>query len=195
MKSRLLSQTRRLNSTECTPFAFRIYATYEVPVRLADKEVHKIIDSLNPEIRSSEIYNGKPRKREFYAMSPEDAFNIFVAMATIHDCTHRLKLIPATIEEQAEEEEAIERQEKKRPFSFRLCNIPVGAEIEFCHSNENSGAICYVVDDKTVKYREQYWSLSSLARELAHGKNQLPGPKYFKYNGEWLNDIRARLGV
>ena len=47
------ARLRQLNSTECTPFAFRVYATYEVPARLADKGVHSIIDSLNPVLRSS----------------------------------------------------------------------------------------------------------------------------------------------
>ena len=35
---------RQLNSSECTPFAFRIYATYEVNTRLMDKKIHSIID-------------------------------------------------------------------------------------------------------------------------------------------------------
>ena len=26
-------------------------------------------------------------------------------------------------------------------------------------------------------------------------KWSVAGPRYFKYNGEWLNDIRKRLGV
>ena len=38
----------QLNRTECTPFAFRIYATYEVIDRLKDIPVHQIIDQLNP---------------------------------------------------------------------------------------------------------------------------------------------------
>ena len=36
----------QLNRTECTPFAFRLYATYEVPNRLADKNcTHYLICS------------------------------------------------------------------------------------------------------------------------------------------------------
>lgn len=31
--------------------------------------------------------------------------------------------------------------------------------------------------------------------ELLQVKWQVAGPRYFKYNGEWLNDIRQRLGV
>ena len=35
-------RVKQLNSKECTPFAFRIYATYEVNSRLMDKKIHTI---------------------------------------------------------------------------------------------------------------------------------------------------------
>lgn len=35
----------QLNRSECIPFAFRVYATYEVQSRLSDMKVHAIIDS------------------------------------------------------------------------------------------------------------------------------------------------------
>ena len=41
-------RVKQLNSSECTPFAFRVYATYEVNSRLLDKKIHSIIDKLNP---------------------------------------------------------------------------------------------------------------------------------------------------
>lgn len=63
----------QLNRSECIPFAFRVYATYEVNSRLSDLKIHSIIDKLNPNLRSIENFNGKQRIREFYAMSPEDA--------------------------------------------------------------------------------------------------------------------------
>ena len=60
-----------LNSSTAVPFAFRVYATYEVDHKLEDKKVHKIIDTINPELRSVENVNGKIRKREFFQMSKE----------------------------------------------------------------------------------------------------------------------------
>lgn len=60
---------RQLNRSECIPFAFRVYATYETPTELSDLSLHKIIDKLNPNLRSIDIFNGKPRKKEFYAMT------------------------------------------------------------------------------------------------------------------------------
>lgn len=64
----------QLNRSECIPFAFRIYATYEVDSRLSDKKVHSIIDRINPDLRSIDDFNGQKRVREFYAMTPEDAY-------------------------------------------------------------------------------------------------------------------------
>jgi len=38
-------------------------------------------------------------------------------------------------------------------------------------------------------------SLTALAKLLTGKQYSIAGPKYFKYKGEWLNDIRHRLGV
>ena len=57
-----------LNSSSAVPFAFRIYATYEVDSELSDKKLHSILDKLDPELRSKEEIDGKKRVREFYAM-------------------------------------------------------------------------------------------------------------------------------
>ena len=46
-----------LNSSSCIPFAFRLYAYYEVEKRLTDIKIHDLIDQLNPNLRAREIYN------------------------------------------------------------------------------------------------------------------------------------------
>ena len=51
-----------------------------------------------------------------------------------------------------------------------------------------------VVDDKHVEYDGRRRSLTALAKHLLGVKWAMAGPRYFKYNGEWLNDIRHRLG-
>lgn len=81
-------------------------------------------------------------------------------------------------------------------FRFSLVQIPVGETIEFsCHGSENDGALCKVISDRQVEYDGKVWSLSLLAATLSHRTTQVAGPRYFKYKGEWLNDIRHRLGV
>lgn len=188
-----------LNRSSAVPFAFRIYATYEVDSDLSDKKLHSILDKLNPDLRSTEEINGKKRTREFYAMSPEDAYAILDAIAEINGYKHRLKKWKATAEEKKAEETAQEISEAHRerlaPFAFSKCNIAVGEQIEFCrNAAEPSGIRCTVVDDKHVEYDGEIWSLTPLAKHLLGDVRwALAGPKYFKYKGEWLNDLRARF--
>ena len=82
-----------LNRSECIPFAFRLYAYYEVTNRLDDKKVHDMIDKVNPSLRSIDTFNGKPRKKEFYAMSKEVAYNILNTIASLSDTLERLHLV------------------------------------------------------------------------------------------------------
>ena len=88
-----------------------------------------------------------------------------------------------------------DNKDKAHKRQFSLCQIPVGATIEYCNSrDEKSGLTCTVIDDHSVEYDGKKWSLSALATMLTQSKWGVAGPRYFKYNGEWLNDIRARLG-
>ncbi len=188
----------QLNRSECIPFAFRVYATYEVNSRLSDLKIHSIIDKLNPNLRSIDNFNGHKRVREFYAMPPEDAYAILEAIAEIHGCADKLKLAKPSEDELIDEETAREiveeSKERAAPFRFSMCNIPIGAKIEFyCRGNDNTGKICTVVDDRHVNYEGKVLSLSALASELT-GKTPVQGPSYFKFNGEWLNSIRERNG-
>ena len=188
---------QQLNRSECTPFAFRIYATYEVEARLDDLKLHKMIDQINPDLRSIDNVDGKKRVREFYAMAPETAYAILETVAELGGRRDKLHLYELSEEERQSEEIAqdIKEQhiERMAPFTFSMCKIPVGATITFVHQgNSNSGAKCVVVDDKSVEYQGRVLSLSALATELTGSKWGVAGPRYFKYNGEWLNDIRAK---
>lgn len=102
-----------LNSSTAVPFAFRAYATYEVDHKLEDKKVHKIIDTINPELRSVENVNGKIRKREFFQMSKEQAYTLLECIAEISGTKDRLHLIKATENDIKEEKEANEIREMK----------------------------------------------------------------------------------
>ena len=188
-----------LNRSTAVPFAFCIYATYEVDSNLSDKKLHSILDKLNPDLRSTEEINGKKRVREFYAMSPEDAYLILEAIAEINGYSNRLKKWKPNKEEEQEaaiaQEVSDAHKERLSPFTFAMCEIPVGAEIEFWpNANTASGILCKVADERHVEYEGQTWSLTALAKHLMQSKWALAGPRYFKYNGEWLNDIRKRMG-
>lgn len=160
-----------LNRSSAVPFAFRVYATYEVDSALSDKKLHTILDKLNPELRSMEEIDGKKRIREFYAMTPEDAYSILEAIAEINGYKHRLKKWKATAAEQKDEAMAQEiseaHQERLSPFAFSKCKIGAGEQVEFCcPGNAHSGELCTVVDDKHVSYDGKTLSLTGLATQF-----------------------------
>jgi len=189
-----------LNRTECTPFAFRVYATYAVHTRLTDLKIHEMIDRINPALRSIDNIDGKKRVREFYAMTAEDAYLMFEAMAEIHGTTDLLVKIKPD-KKQAEDESTANEvkeiaREKMVPFSFDLVHIAPGEEVEFWYNAQhNSGIMCKVVDNKHIEHEGELYSLSSFATKMVKSKHGVAGPRYFKYKGEWLGDIRDRLGV
>lgn len=197
-------RVKQLNSSECTPFAFRIFATYEVNSRLLDKKIHSIIDKLNPNLRSVDNYNGQKRVREFYAMSAEDAYSIFEAIAEINDCVDKLKKWDISDEDLREESIAAEVAEEadylkasKHPiWTFKSWQIPSGALLEFV---DDPSIVCTVVDDRKVEYKGDIMFMTPFAK-LISGKQYLSnGPGYvaqhFKYNGEIIEDIEKRLNL
>lgn len=52
-----------------------------------------------------------------------------------------------------------------------------------------------VVGDRSVEYNGETMSLTALAKLLTGKQYSIAGPRFFKYKGEWLNDIRHRIGV
>ena len=175
----------QLNKSECIPFAFRVYATYEVSSRLSDLKIHEIIDRLNPDLRSIESFEGKKRVREFYAISPEDAFELLRAIAEINGMERNLKLIVPNKEEKQAEKTAEEISAKNENFSFSKCNIPVGAEIEYIRDTDIK---CYVLDDRKVKYNGQIMYLTGLAKMLLGTQRSINGILHFQYKGKPLTE-------
>ena len=102
---------KELNRSECIPFAFRLYAYYEVSTRLSDLKIHEMIDKLNPNLRSIDDIEGKKRIREFYAMDAEEAYSILESIATINGLEENLYKVKPTTEEKLEEKTAEENRE------------------------------------------------------------------------------------
>ena len=129
-------------------------------------------------------------------MSPEDAYSILEAIAEIHGCADKLKQIAMDETQKKAEETAqeIEEEHKERlsPFSFSKCQIQPGEYVVWYDDPEMQFR---VLDEKTVDYKGKPFTLSGLAALLL-GKSSsagIAGPRYFKYKGEWLNDVRHRL--
>lgn len=104
----LQKRLKELNRSECIPYAFRVYCVYYVNERLQDLAIHNMIDSINPNLRTIDTFDGKKRKKEFYAMTADDAYNILKTIAKISGTEDRLqKMTPEgheIIDEQTAEE-------------------------------------------------------------------------------------------
>lgn len=75
---------RRQLSNTSVPYPYEVYATYEVnPKENLDKVLHKLIQTLNPQLRLTS-------NREFFIMKPEAAYEILKCMAVIHGTTDKL---------------------------------------------------------------------------------------------------------
>ena len=83
----------QLNGSETVDSGFQAYATYEVNHACADKQVHQLIDKLNPSLRVKEKIDGKTRVTEFFRMSKEDAYDFLVLLAKASDTMDRLRKV------------------------------------------------------------------------------------------------------
>ena len=179
----------QLNRSETIPFAFRVYATYDVVTPLSDLILHDLIDGLNPDLRAIETFNGKKRTREFYEMTPEYAYNILSSIAKLSGTESRLKRIKPEgheVEDIKMAEEA-EKAYRRGPFTFSSVGINPGEIISFV---PDLSITATVVDDKHIRIGETVTSLSGAAKSILH-KNALQGPKFWSYNGRILDDIRT----
>ena len=188
----LAARLKQLNKSETIPFAFRAYATYDVDHRLTDKELHNLIDSLNPDLRSVETFNGKTRSKEFFAMSPEDAYAILEAIAKISGTTNRLHRVTPTGDEVKDIEVAneVKKEARRGPFRFSMVGIPVGAKVHFV---DDPSIVAEVVDDRRIKYKDEVTSLSRLAQVLKGFEHPVQGTLWFAYEDKVLNDLRNEL--
>lgn len=163
---------RKQLSTTALPYEYEVYATYETSGNLEDKKLHKMIDNLNPDLRVTS-------NREFFVMTPEDAYELLEAIATISGTKDKLKKVKIT--------PAKKQVVRRPPVNFSKCGIPVGAELVFI---EDPTVVAKVVGDRKVEYNGEITSLSAISDRIKGYAT--PGPSYFTYNGEKVSDIAAR---
>ena len=168
-----------LSAPSGVPADYEIYATSEVPSKLKDKKIHDIIQQLNPNLRFNP-------KREFFMMTPEDAFKLLKAIAAIYG---KEELV---IKYDDSDDPGDSTIKKLPPFRFSMCGI--NKDDYVIYTNDKSIKV-KVLDEKHVEYNGSSWSLSALASELLFGeKKPIQGPLYFEYNGKTLDAIRREKG-
>ncbi len=167
-----VEERRKSLSTTALPYEYEVYATYQTSGTLDDKKLHKMIDNLNPNLRVSP-------KREFYVMTPEEAYELLEIIATISGTTNKLKRIKVP--------KAKKQQVKKPPVNFKLCDIPIGAELVF---TKDPSIVVKVSSDRKVEYNGELTSLSRISDDFFGYSTS--GPLFFTYNGELVSDIAKR---
>lgn len=178
----------QLNRSETIPFAFRVYATYDVVTPLSDLVLHDLIDGLNPDLRAIETFDGKKRTKEFYEMTPEQAYGILSSIAKLSGTESRLRRMKPEgheVEDINKAEEA-EKDYRRGPFTFSSIGVNPGEEIVFV---SDPSITATVVDDKHIRIGDTVTTLSGAAKNILN-KNALQGPKYWTYKGKVLDDIR-----
>lgn len=163
---------RKQLSTTALPYEYEVYATYETSGNLEDKKLHKMIDNLNPELRVSS-------NREFFVMSPQEAFDLLESIATISGTTDKLKKVKKS---------ETQRQKVRRPpVNFVKCGIPIGAELIY---TEDPSIVVHVYNERKVIYKNEITSLSAITDSIKGYSTS--GPAYFTYNGKTISEIAEK---
>ncbi len=160
---------RKQLSTTALPYDYEVYATYETSGNLEDKKLHKMIDNLNPDLRVTS-------NREFFVMSPKEAFELLEAIAVISGTKEKLK--------KTEVKEDEKQKVRRPPVNFKKCGIPVGAKLEFI---DDPNVVVTVVDERKVSYKEEITSLSAVSDRIKGYSTS--GPQMFTYKGKRVCDI------
>lgn len=160
---------RKQLSTTALPYDYEVYATYETSGNLEDKKLHKMIDNLNPDLRVTS-------NREFFVMSPKEAFELLEAIAVISGTKEKLK--------KTEVKEDEKQKVRRPPVNFKKCGIPVGAKLEFI---DDPNVVVTVVDERKVSYKEEITSLSAVSDRIKGYSTS--EPQMFTYKGKRVCDI------
>ena len=189
----------QLNSSEATPFPFRIFAVYEVSAGFNDKNSQEAIERVFLKANGSTVDEmiRKTRKRNFYSISDKDAYQTLYDLALLHGNEDKLKMFD-TSDIEKEESDAIEKLHKvikfgtsrKSHFRFSMIGLKPGDEVQLKSDLTRSFKI---ISDNEVAYEGKPYTLSALAMQLAGRRYGVQGPAYFCYNGETLDAIRKKM--
>ena len=128
-----------------------------------------MIDNLNPDLRVTS-------NREFFVMTPQEAFELLEAIATISGTKDKLKKVKII--------ESKKQKVRRPPVNFVECGIPIGAELVFI---DDPAVVAKVVSERKVEYNGEITSLSAISDRIKGYST--PGPSFFTYNGKKVSSI------
>ena len=164
---------RKQLSTTALPYEYEVYATYETSGNLEDKKLHKLIDNLNSDLRVS-------KNREFFIMTPEDAYELLETIAIISDTADKLNYV--------KDLKPLKQLIRKPKINFYECGLKDGDELIYI---EDSSVKAYVQSEHKVLYNDEITSLTAIVKRIKSVK-AINGPAFFSFNNESLMDIAER---
>ena len=165
---------RQQLSTTALPYEYEVYATYETSGNLEDKKLHKLIDNLNSDLRVS-------KNREFFVMTPDDAYELLESIAIISGTKDKLTKLKG-------DAESTQQTIRKPPIDFYKCGLKNGDEL-IC--TEDPSIKVTVQGEHKVLYNDELTSLSAVMKKVK-GYKSIAGPSFFTYKGELITDIARR---
>ncbi len=176
-------RSKELDNT-AVPLPYEVFATLKTAkFSEAEKQIHKQIKRLNPDLRI------RPN-REFFNIKPEDAAEILEDVAELIDGEFWCKVeSDITTAKMVKPTKQVAQQKRFTCYGKGLQN---GDEIKFI---KDSTIIAVVCGERQVKFEGKEWKLSPLVRELFTRRDEVSssgayqGPLYFTFNGVRLTDL------
>ena len=129
--------------------------------------------------------------REFFRVSPENVRILLERFGT--------EIEVGNLDIPNEDKNALnkaisEARSIREAFNFKMVSIEPGSELVFLR-DENEIAV--VLDHKKITHRNSETSLSAAAllllNEMGSARTTVAGPRFWKYEGEILSDLRNRM--
>ncbi len=181
-------RSKELDNT-AVPLPFEIYATLQTSkFGQIEKMLHGLLD---------QVANKRIRKnREFFNVEPAVALNVFNQLAvliddavvTVYKDNEPVSVIyPPVITPPVPSKKRLPR------FRFEDVEIPVDSKVVFLPTNTT----VRVAPGNKVEYKGKFYSLTAfvaafIPASLKRSSGVYPGPSYFTFNGENLDDRKKR---
>lgn len=182
-------RSKELDNTS-VPLPFEIYATLKTKkYEAVEKLIHKTIDRLSDlRIRQN---------REFFNVQPHVALDILKDISkTIDDAEiDEVYLTKNIVKEDKDlpinDDELVKNRKARPRFKFSMAHIPLGATLVFIPTGEK----VKVASDDQIEYQGRLYQMSPFVGTFMPKENRCAsgvyqGPKYFKYKGTTLTDLR-----
>ena len=129
--------------------------------------------------------------REFFRVSPENVRILLERFGTEIEVGN---LDIPNEDKNALNKAVSEARSIREAFNFKMVSIEPGSELVFLR-DENETAV--VLDHKKITHRNSETSLSAAAllllNEMGSARTTVAGPRFWKYEGEILSDLRNRM--